>query len=129
MSEITESEITEQLTGFCTFLVQGPPFHEGDVVDLVFQRDDAGPESAGWLALKAIRPTESRDRLENDERTWGTDVVLVRTRLSRTGGTPLDSLNQPMDGHNPDALTLSDVRVVDRSPPHDEVPVETGSDR
>jgi len=41
--------------------------------------------------------------------------VLVRASLADTGGQPRDSMNQPAADYDPEALTLSDVTVVDRA--------------
>ncbi|WP_207592658.1 hypothetical protein [Halomontanus rarus] len=109
----------ERLTGLCPYLVQSPPFTAGDDVSLTFKYDpDAEPDGA-LLPLNVNPPTASRDALESDERSWGESVVLVRATLSKTGGQPRDSLNQPTGDYDPDALTLSNVRVVDRSPSWD----------
>ena len=111
--------IKEQLTGLCTFLVQGEPFSAGDTVNLTFQRGgtnvsgEPGRESIRWLPLTVNQP--DREELRDDERSWGDDVVLVRATLAATGGWPRDSMNEPADEYDPEALTLSDVKVLDRS--------------
>lgn len=113
----TDAEIASRLTGLCTFLVQAPSFEEGDLVDVVLKRAESGdPEELSWLVLTVAHTIESRNSLTPGERSLGEDVVLIRSRLARTGGIPLDSMNREMDGRDPDALTLSDVRVLDRSP-------------
>lgn len=116
--EVSDEEIARQLTGFCPYLVQGAPFKEGDSVEIGFKRSDAVEGDVEWVPLSVTRPTATRETLRRDEREWGSDVVLVKARLSRTGGSPRDSMNQPVE-YDPDAVTLSDVRVVDRSPPRD----------
>ena len=132
MSCVPDADVARQLTGLCTFLVQGPPFEAGDEVDLVFAREttaDGGEEA--WLPINVTRPSKTRDALNGGERDWGRQVVLVRARLSRTGGVPRDSMNRPSDDYDPDALSLSDVRVLDRSPPAEGSAAsdESGSDR
>ena len=120
MSLPPDDELAERLTGLCTFLLQPPAFVAGEEVCLSFQyeRRVGGP---GWVLVpsKAVRSSDCEGVLEPSERSWGKAVVLVRATLAWTGGVPRDSMNQPTDEYDPDALTLSDVRVVDRSPQWD----------
>lgn len=120
MTSVSDGDLRAELTGLCTFLVQGPEFQEGDEVELVFVRDGSeidGPSE--WLPVNARPSDTSRNALVQRERTLGRQVALIRATLSRTGGFPRDSMNLPSDEHDPDALTLSDVRVVDRYPDPD----------
>jgi len=122
MSERDSAGVTEALTGHCPFVVQGPPFTDGDEVELSFKRAEDTTESGAvdcWLPLRVTKPNESRAALLPDERTWGDEVVLVRARLARTGGHPRDSMNQPTGEYDADAFTLSDVRLLERSPSDD----------
>ncbi|MFB6119629.1 MAG: hypothetical protein ABEJ68_00755 [Halobacteriaceae archaeon] len=115
MSRRTAADIARRLTGLCTYLVQGPEFEAGDAVYLILEHDGSGVEDVSWLPLTAVDGEESRERLTGTERRWADEVVLVRARLAATGGQPRDSMNQPADDYDPEALTLSDVTVVDRS--------------
>ncbi|MCU4742420.1 hypothetical protein OB955_12345 [Halobacteria archaeon AArc-m2/3/4] len=116
----SDRELHERLTGLCTYLVQSPPFSAGDDVSLTFRYESVTDESERTLIpLNVTWPTARRDSLGPAERSWGESVVLVRATLAKTGGQPRDSLNQPTGDYDPDALTLSNVRVVDRSPSWD----------
>lgn len=117
MTAPPDRERQERLTGLCTFLVQSPPFSAGDAVSISFRCDET---DGTLLPLNATQPNESKRELAPGERSWGETVVLARATLAATGGQPRDSLNQPVGDYAPDALTLSDVRIVDRSPPWDE---------
>lgn len=114
MSEQTDTDIARRLTGLCTYLVQGPEFEAGDEVRLTMKYDP-GSDGVGWLPLTAVPADERRDELGPAETEWGRDVVLVGATLAATGGQPRDSMNQPADEYDPEAVTLSDVRVLDRS--------------
>lgn len=117
VNRVSDGELRTELTGLCTFLVQGPEFGEGDDVELVFVRDSSGTDGPSeWLPVNARLPDASRDALNESERSLGRQVALIRATLSRTGGFPRDSMNLPSDEHDPRALTLSDVRVLDRYP-------------
>lgn len=123
VSRISDTALAKRLTGLCTFLVQGHPFEPGDEVDIIFAREaTAERDEELWLPLTVTQPGTTRDALGGSQRRWGRQVVLVRARLSRTGGFPRDSMNRPCDEYDPDALSLSDVRVIDRSPPVENTP-------
>lgn len=117
MDTVSDADLAAALTGFCTFLVQGPEFDAGDDVELILVRERSESRcEPGWLPINVTLPDASREALDDRERALGRPVALVRATLSRTGGVPRDSMNLPSDEYDPDALTLSDVRIVDRLP-------------
>jgi hypothetical protein len=115
VSEQPAGDVARSLTGLCTYLVQSHEFREGDEVDLVLKRDPTGTADVEWLPLTAVPASADRDSLDGTETEWGDELVLARASLAATGGQPRDSMNQPADDYDPDALTLTDVRIVDRA--------------
>jgi len=117
MAEPSAADVARELTGLCTYLVQGPSFEAGDEAYLVLKRDPDGLGTREWQPLTALPADEERTDLTATEAGWGAEVLLVRATLAATGGQPRDSMNQPADDYDPEALTLADVTVVDRHPP------------